>query len=429
MTYMQPSKHVYALKRFPGEAHLEPAIVTATKQGIANTLVVYQGRRQPDTSLQSVVQGVVLAAVGTVNIWKLSSLNQVHDGLAPSRLPCLDEDGLAVVARCPRIFFDLWLHNALLAGMAILAGSRALVNAELAQLLHGGSASETRAQTAQIAMLSVGTKFLCGLCNVRISNTRTLGSPLTGYFYLFKIIAHQWKNVREYIVDILLKHPCSYISERTIGILNILHEACCPQKTASHLPIKVVHSLSRSRNHLETHPLKIISDRLALPLMSEEEVFSIHITEGAHDVVENLDSNGNFAGHLYEHEKFFRLIAILAAAGFPLAAFRLGCSNPGGLRASSVCSNSQLPNGKRRCSGNTDTYPSNNQSTYCNSNSAGTSNHRPRVPPNDAVCDTRLHARADSIPQLLQSIHLSSPPLWAGTHSAMIAPRRIPANG
>lgn len=42
----------------------------------------------------------------------------------------------------------------------------------------------------------------------------------------------------------------------------------------------------------------------------------------------------------------------------------------------------------------------------------------PSVPPNHATTDARLHARADSMPQLLPTVH-SLIPLWIGRHSAM----------
>ena len=43
---------------------------------------------------------------------------------------------------------------------------------------------------------------------------------------------------------------------------------------------------------------------------------------------------------------------------------------------------------------------------------------RPSIPPDYAVAHTWLHARADSVPQLLQSAH-SLIPLWTRRHSAM----------
>lgn len=42
----------------------------------------------------------------------------------------------------------------------------------------------------------------------------------------------------------------------------------------------------------------------------------------------------------------------------------------------------------------------------------------PSIPPHHTTADAGLHARADSVPQLLQTIH-SLIPLWTGRHSAM----------
>lgn len=95
---------------------------------MSSALVVDQGSRKPQTSVQRLFERVVLPAVGFVDIRELTGLYKVHKCLPAFRLPSLDVDVLAVVAGAQRITLDLWLHDALLAGPEMLAGSRSLVN-------------------------------------------------------------------------------------------------------------------------------------------------------------------------------------------------------------------------------------------------------------------------------------------------------------
>lgn len=95
-------------------------------------LVVDQGRRQPQTSPQSLFERVVVAAVGIFDIREFSGLDKVDKRLAPNRLPGFNVNVLPIVASTQRITFDLWLHVALLAGSVIVAGSKALVDGDLA---------------------------------------------------------------------------------------------------------------------------------------------------------------------------------------------------------------------------------------------------------------------------------------------------------
>lgn len=95
-------------------------------------LVVDQGRRQPQTSPQGQFKRVVVAAVGVFDIREFSGLDKVDKRLAPNRLPGFNVNVLPIVASTQRITFDLWIHVALLAGSVIVAGSKALVNRDLA---------------------------------------------------------------------------------------------------------------------------------------------------------------------------------------------------------------------------------------------------------------------------------------------------------
>lgn len=61
---------------------------------------------------------------------------------------------------------------------------------------------------------------------------------------------------------------------------------------------------------------------------------------------------------------------------------------------------------------------SNKNSYRCHEDAQDSDHDSPSVPPNDAVANTRLHARADTVPQLLQSAH-SLIPLWTRGHSGM----------
>ncbi len=54
--------------------------------------------------------------------------------------------------------------------------------------------------------------------------------------------------------------------------------------------------------------------------------------------------------------------------------------------------------------------------------------HRPRIPPHHAICNAWFHARADSVPQLLQPTH-SLIPLWTRRHSAMPSRRAENCHG
>lgn len=100
---------------------------------MSTALVIDQGRRQPQTGVQRLFERVVLPAVGIVDIRELTGLHQVHKCLPSLGLPSLNVYVLAVVAGAQRITLDLWLHDALLAGSAMLAGSRAMVNGALCQ--------------------------------------------------------------------------------------------------------------------------------------------------------------------------------------------------------------------------------------------------------------------------------------------------------
>lgn len=91
-------------------------------------LVVDQGSREPQTGVQGLFKGVVLAAIGIIDIRKLAGLNQVHECLTSFRLPSLDVNVLAVVAGPQRIALDLWLHDGFPDGSEMLTGSQALVN-------------------------------------------------------------------------------------------------------------------------------------------------------------------------------------------------------------------------------------------------------------------------------------------------------------
>ncbi|WP_125894667.1 hypothetical protein [Stenotrophomonas maltophilia] len=91
-------------------------------------LVVDQGSREPQTGVQRLFKGVVLSAIGIIDIRELASLNQVHECLTSFRLPRLDVNVLAVVAGPQRIALDLWLHDAFLDVSEMLTGSQALVN-------------------------------------------------------------------------------------------------------------------------------------------------------------------------------------------------------------------------------------------------------------------------------------------------------------
>lgn len=95
-------------------------------------LVVDQGRRKPQTSPQGLFERVVVAAVGVFDIREFSGLDKVDKRLAPNRLPGFNVNVLPIVASTQRITFDLWFHAALLAGSVIVAGSKPLVNGDLA---------------------------------------------------------------------------------------------------------------------------------------------------------------------------------------------------------------------------------------------------------------------------------------------------------
>lgn len=105
------------------------AISCAGGGGIVRALLVIdQGCREPQTGVQGLFERVVLTAVGVVDLRKITGLYKVHKCLPACRLPSLNIDELAVVAGPQRITLDLWLHYALLAGPAMLAGSRSSVN-------------------------------------------------------------------------------------------------------------------------------------------------------------------------------------------------------------------------------------------------------------------------------------------------------------
>lgn len=109
--------------------------------------------------------------------------------------------------------------------------------------------------------------------------------------------------------------------------------------------------------------------------------------------------------------------SVLTSVSYRLS-LRLGPSKGYRQLAGAVRLHANTPYGKRRSGSHKNPDPRHAQRQYSNSCSRQRSRRSPSLPPNNAVADTWLHTRADSIPQLLPTKH-SPIPLWAGSHSAM----------
>ncbi|MGL4692380.1 MAG: hypothetical protein ACRCWE_09675, partial [Stenotrophomonas maltophilia] len=94
----------------------------------APRLVIDESRSESKPDVQGLLQCVVLATVGIVNLGIVPRLDYVDERLPTDRLPRLNVDGLAVVAGAQRIALDFRRHIALLAGTSILAGTLLAVN-------------------------------------------------------------------------------------------------------------------------------------------------------------------------------------------------------------------------------------------------------------------------------------------------------------
>ncbi len=91
-------------------------------------LVFNEGRGEPKSCIKSLLERVVLTAIGIIKIGKLARLYEVDVRLATNRLPSLYIDVLAVEIGAQGILFDLRLHDVLRTVRRIVSPTPALVN-------------------------------------------------------------------------------------------------------------------------------------------------------------------------------------------------------------------------------------------------------------------------------------------------------------
>lgn len=109
--------------------------------------------------------------------------------------------------------------------------------------------------------------------------------------------------------------------------------------------------------------------------------------------------------------------SVLTSVSYRLS-LRLGPSQGYRQLASAVRLHANTPYGKRRSGSHKNTDPRHAQRQKSNRCSRQRSRRSPSLPPNNAIANAWLHARADSIPQLLPTRHFHFP-LWTGWHFAM----------
>lgn len=95
---------------------------------MSQKLVLDEGRGEPQSGIQSLLERVVLTAIGIIEVGKLASFDKVDVRLATNRLPSLYIDVLAVETGAQGILFDLRLHEVLRTVRRIVRPTPALVN-------------------------------------------------------------------------------------------------------------------------------------------------------------------------------------------------------------------------------------------------------------------------------------------------------------
>ncbi len=233
-----------------------------------------------------------------------------------------------------------------------------------------------------------------------------------------KVKADGRKQGRQALIHVRVVRCCALDWVESVGLLGQFCDRNSSQKGTRDFAVKEVHSIHGRGDHWEFQPADVVENSLPKPLFIQEKLFAEPPTlDYVHNMFSNSESERHFAVHLNEREKLLGLLAKRATGRFVATACCLGGGNSGGFGTRSVCSNSEFPDCKCRCCSNSDAHPSDDQGPYRDSNGACACDNRPRIPPDHAVADTGFHARADSVPQLLQSAHPFIP-LWTGRHSA-----------